>query len=472
MKLIALPPRSAAQPLYRAIYEQLRTRILDGSLPYGDRLPGRRRLAADLGVSVNTVSTAYEMLAAEGYLTAKARSGFIVCARAAPISAPDAPALCPDEPTPVQWQYQMTTSAIDTALFPFKTWRRLQQTVVSQNPTLLNYGDRKGDVELRRAITAHLREFRAVNCTPQQIIIGAGMEHLLGMLSQLLSHCIFAVENPGYPRTAAVLKNNSVSLCPICVDEHGMRADLLTQSQAHVACVTPSHQFPTGVIMPAFRRSELLQWACAAPDRYLIEDDYDSEFRFDTNPLPSLQGMDCAERVIYAGTFSKSLAPAFRIAYLVLPAHLLSLWQERFGTYACTVSRFEQHTLALMMERGQFAAHLRRLRIAYRKRRDLFVNAMQHRMPSVALSGTHTGLHLLASLPLHCCIQSAIQTAAQHGILCTALNSYYLTPPDHTDNRILLGYGGIHESAIEHAVHTLFTAWRPLLDGKPASDQH
>ena len=249
---------------------------------------------------------------------------------------------------------------MDTALFPFKTWARIQRETVTAHPELLNHGSRQGDASLRAAIAKYLHAYRGVVCAPEQIVVGAGIEYLVGLLARLFCASTFAVENPGYPRTAQVLRNNGVRTVFVPVDGDGMTLDALQAGGAQLAYVTPSHQFPTGATMPIARRTELLRWAGAAPGRYVVEDDYDSEFRYDTRPIPSLQGLDQAGRVIYVSTFSKSMAPSMRIGYMVLPVPVLEMYRAEYGVYSSTVSRFEQQTLCRFMEEGHFARHLNR----------------------------------------------------------------------------------------------------------------
>ena len=313
-------------PLYEQLYRSLAAEMRTGAVPAGTRMPGKRRLAAELSVSVNTVDAAYQMLAAEGYLEARERSGFYVQEylalpeSAAPAEPPKAEAVPKQRPI----RYDLSTRGVDPGLFPFRTWARLQKELLYSSPELLTHGDAQGDLALRQALAGYLEEYRGVRCGAHQIVVGAGLEYLLGLLAPLLPGPA-AVENPGYPRAKQVLENNGVACCCLPVDEDGLSIRALSDSGAAVCYVTPSHQFPTGVTMPAGRRAELLHWAARCPGRrYIIEDDYDSEFRFDTRPLPSLQGMAGADGpVVYLSTCSRSLAPSIRIAYMVLPAQLL-----------------------------------------------------------------------------------------------------------------------------------------------------
>ena len=361
----ALEPGSGV-PLYEQLYRSLAGEMRTGALPAGTRMPGKRRLAAELSVSVNTVDTAYQMLAAEGYLAARERSGFYVQEYLAlPQVGPDArgPSPAPAVPEPAAPEppvrYDLSTRGVDPGLFPFRTWARLQKELLYSSPELLTNGDAQGDLALRQALADYLAEYRGVQCGAHQVVVGAGLEYLLGLLAPLL-HGTAAVETPGYPRALQVLENTGMRCCCLPVDEGGLSLDALDRSGAAGCYVTPSHQFPTGVTMPAGRRAELLHWAARRPgQRYIIEDDYDSEFRFDTRPLPSLQGMAGADGpVVYLSTCSRSLAPGIRIAYMVLPEHLLPAWHAKYRLYSGTVSRFEQQTLARFITGGYFTRHL------------------------------------------------------------------------------------------------------------------
>ena len=302
-------------PLYEQLYRSLAGEMRSGTLAAGTRMPGKRRLAAELSVSVNTVDAAYQMLAAEGYLEPRERSGFYVQEylalpqAAAPEAAPPPRQPQPQPPAPPV-RYDLSTRGVDPGLFPFRTWARLQKELLYSSPELLTHGDAQGDPALRQALADYLSEYRGVQCGPHQIVVGAGLEYLLGLLAPLLPGPA-AVETPGYPRAKQVLENNGVPCCCVPVDGDGLSVAALNRSDAAVCYVTPSHQFPTGVTMPAGRRAELLHWAARKPrQRYIIEDDYDSEFRFDTRPLPSLQGMAGADGpVVYLSMQRSIFAP-------------------------------------------------------------------------------------------------------------------------------------------------------------------
>ena len=460
LHLTAALDSASRVPLYQQLYRSLAGEIRSGALPAGTRMPGKRSLAEALGVSVNTVDGAYQMLAAEGYLASRARSGFYVQeypalpGRPEPPAAP-APAAAPAGP-PVQ--YDLSTGGVDTRLFPFRTWARLQKELLYTSPQLLARGDPRGDIQLRQALAGYLEEYRGVRCTPGQIVVGAGIEYLLSLLAPLLPGPA-AVEDPGYPRARQVLENSGRPCRLIPVDEGGLSVADLAASDAAVCYVTPSHQFPTGVTMPAPRRAELLGWAAAAPGRYIIEDDYDSEFRFDTRPLPSLQGMAGGDGpVIYLSTVARSLAPGIRIAYMVLPRSLLPAWQERYSLYSATVGRFEQQTLARFIQEGYFTRHLARSRMTYKARRNALAGALTEAFgPKARLSGLHTGLHLLLHLagPVPS-DQALVRAARQAGIRLAALSGYSMASPARCPSgTLVLGYGALEDSLCPELASTL-----------------
>lgn len=468
----ALDPSSSV-PLYEQLYHSLAGEMRSGTLSAGVRMPGKRRLAAELSVSVNTVDAAYQMLAAEGYLEARERSGFYVQEylalpeSAAPAAPPKAEAVPERQPI----RYDLSTRGVDPGLFPFRTWARLQKELLYSAPELLTPGDARGDAALRQALAEYLAEYRGVQCDPEQLVVGAGLEYLLGLLAPLLPGPA-AVETPGYPRARQVLENNGVPCRCLPVDADGLSLTALSASDAAVCYVTPSHQFPTGVTMPAGRRAELLHWAARAPGRrYIIEDDYDSEFRFDTRPLPSLQGMAGADGpVVYLSTCSRSLAPGIRIAYMVLPRQLLGAWQAKYRLYSGTVGRFEQQTLARFITGGYFTRHLARERTAYKARRDALVAALRTSFApeELTLAGLHTGLHLLAQLkdpPPDAALRAA---ARQYGVRCSLLSDYDLTGTAHSAaGTLVLGYGSLPDAdcaAAGERLKKLCTAAREASD--------
>ena len=449
--------RGDGAPLYRQLYRHIVEEIASGGLAAGEKLPSKRRLAADLRVSVSTVETAYQMLVAEGYIAARAKSGFTVC-RIEKLDAPVRPApAAPPEPPAKRWAYDFGTGSVDTALFPFKTWARIQRETVTAHPELLNHGSRQGDASLRAAIAKYLHAYRGVVCAPEQIVVGAGIEYLVGLLARLFCASTFAVENPGYPRTAQVLRNNGVRTVFVPVDGDGMTLDALQAGGAQLAYVTPSHQFPTGATMPIARRTELLRWAGAAPGRYVVEDDYDSEFRFTGLPIPALQSIDQADRVIYLNTFSRALAPSLRISYLVLPPTLLDRYHQRLGFYSSTVPALEQYTLASFLSEGRFEQHLSRARNRYRALRDQVLEALEASglAGRAQISGADAGLHFLVRLETECGDQELTQLARARGIRLSFLSEFCASPGPEHQHFLVISYPGIQMERLPQTLREL-----------------
>ncbi len=475
-------------PLYEQLYAAIAAQIRNGTLAPNTKLPGKRRLAAELSISVNTVDTAYQILAAEGYLESRPRSGFFSqsyreilpfghTAHSETAGHADPPT-APQTPAP---RFDLSGTGIDPSLFPFRTWGRMQKELLYAAPELLLRGAPQGDENLRQALVEYLGAVRGVRCQHEQIVVGAGMEYLLSLLAPLLPRH-GGLENPGYPRAKEVLENNGITCTPLPLDEKGLSVTALQHSGANFCYVTPSHQYPTGVTMPVGRRAELLHWAneggaqpAPAPTaptltttphsraesknssaqkeaypRYIIEDDYDSEFRFDVRPLPCLQGMAGAENhVIYLATFSKSLAPSIRIAAMVLPMPLLAAWRARYAHYASTVSRYDQQTLCRFLREGYFTRHLARARGNYKARRGALVLALEQTFGkhAIHLSGLHTGLHLLLQLKNAPPDTEIAARCAAVGIAVTPLSkSYTVAAETCPPSTVILGYGNLQES--------------------------
>ncbi len=450
---LCLDPR-AKKPLYQQLYESLAEQIRSGRLRSGDRLPGKRTLAEHLSVAVNTVDTAYQMLTAEGYLEARPKSGFFVLEYTGALPRSAAPPPAPSEgreeaPPP---RFDLTTGAVDTKLFPFRTWGRIQKELLYASPQLLRHGHRQGDLDLRAALADYLHAYRGVVCAPEQIVVGAGVEYLLGLAARLLAGSTAAVENPGYDRSRTILINSGVPCRCVDIDEGGLSMEGLERSGAELCYVTPSHHFPTAVTMPAGRRAQLLRWAEARPGRYILEDDYDAEFRFDMRPIPSLQGMaGPGGPVIYLSTFSKSLAPSIRIACMVLPAGLLERYRAVFGSYANTVSRFEQQTLRRFLTEGYFARHLARLRLAYKGRMERLAAALEETFgrERIILKGRHTGLHLLLTLRDGPGEAAMVARAEAQGVRLRGLSGYYMDRRERCpDNTVIVGYASLDDRDI------------------------
>ncbi len=453
-----LPVFGGDSPLYDQLYRHIAGAIQSGALAPGAKLPSKRRLCALAGVSMSTVETAYSLLAAEGYVLSKPRSGYVCAHLLLPASAAPAPVPeAPQSPDPPRWAYDCSTSAVDVSAFPFSSWARITKEAVYENPGLLQRGHPQGDWPLRAALAQLLAQYRGVRCSPEQVVVGAGADYLLSLLLQLLpEHRSLALEDPGYPAAYAAAALHGREPVPIPVDGQGMDRDALERSGAGLAYVTPSHQFPLGVTMPAGRRSQLLHWAASGPGRFLIEDDYDSEFRWSSRPIPALQGLDRAGRVVYMGTFSRSIAPAIRVAYMILPPALLERYRRTFSHGACAVSRFEQESLRRFLAQGLYGRHLRRTGNLYRRKCALFTEALGA-IPGASITGAEAGLHFLLTLPRFS-EEELVARAADQSVRVHPLSRYcHAVPP--LPSTVVLGFAGLSEDQLAQAAERLRAAW-------------
>lgn len=459
--------------LYEQIYEHIRQEIWEGRLLAGERLPSTRSLAEYLQVARSTVDYAYDQLQSEGYIEARPYRGYFVCPieellGVAPGSedSPDASAaakscqVCAGEADAGGERYDFSPHGIDMSGFPFSVWKRIHKNIFNDgNSELFARGEPQGDYDLRLTISRYLHSSRGVNCAPEQIIVGAGNDYLLMLLEKILGRNVgIAMENPTYMRTWRIFDSFAYRVAAVPMDENGMRVDKLERTRARVAYVMPSHQFPTGTVMPIGRRTELLKWADGAEDRYLIEDDYDSEFRYRGKPIPSLQSSDEHGKVIYVGTFSKAIAPAIRVSYMVLPKTLLEVYRRNCYFYSCTVSRIDQRVLNEFIRDGYFERHLNKMRKIYRAKHDLLLGELAAFAGRFAVSGEHAGLHLLLAAKGECTERDLLQRAAERDVKVYGLSESCVEAVDGRAT-VLLGFGAMGEEAIREGIARLKEAW-------------
>ena len=455
---LSLDPKGS-DPMYEQLYSAIAAAIRNGELRYGEKLPSKRELCDQLGVSRSTVETAYDLLRAEGYVDARPRSGFYA-ADYVPLPGREEHLTIPPDERHAAGQGTresvFSTSAVDVSAFPYASWAKLYKEVVYNSPELLQRGGPQGEPCLREALTALLSEYRGVRSTPDQIVVGSGIETLMSQLITLFPpNTVYALEDPGYPAIDRMLAARGSERRYVALDEDGMDAEALERSGADVAYLTPSHQFPLGVTMPASRRSRLLRWA-AGGDRYIIEDDYDSEFRYGGRPIPSMQGLDRLDRVVYVGTFSRSLAPSIRLAYMVLPPVLLRRWQNLFDRQQPTVSRYEQTVMARFLSEGWYSRYLRRVGKRYADRRAALLDALR-RIKGAAVSGADGGIHFLLTNSRFS-ESELLRRAAEAGLHLAGLSEFcHEVPPE--PSTLVLGYGGLPTDRVEKTVERLRQAW-------------
>ena len=450
--------------LYEQLYRAVKADILSGRLPGGTKLPSKRALAAHLEVSVITVKTAYEQLMAEGYLTGVEKKGYFVSAVQPPLTAAPPPPAAAPQPEERRWFLDLVTNSIDAEDFPFTVWARLmRRTILEQGTGLLHPTPPQGALALRQAVAAHLRQFRGMDVTPEQIVIGAGTEVLYSLLVQLLGQDHrYAVEDPGYGKIARIYRSSRAAVSFVPLDESGLSVSALRDSHADVVHISPSHHYPTGLVMPIARRQQLLSWAREAPGRCILEDDYDSEFRFVGRPIPTLFSIDGGEQVVYLNTFSKTIAPSIRISFMVLPRRLLADFRQKLGFYACTVSAFEQYTLAQFLAGGWYEKHLSRMRKHYRQKRDAVIAAVYKSplAPYAAITEEDAGLHFLLRLDGAPSDETLRREAEQRGIRLAMLSDYYQCPQDAPQHVLVVNYTGIDLDRLPAALERLAALWK------------
>ena len=445
-------------PLYEYLYRCIRADILDGTLAADERIPSKRRLAEHLQVSVITVESAYQQLEAEGYLYTRPKRGFFV----SPLQQQSTPAqpiqMETPAPQPPAWQLDLRSNQVDTASFPVSTWARLTRQVLSESgEALLRPVPHQGLPALRQAIADDLRDYRGMSVSPAQIIIGAGAEYLYLLLAQLLGRdAVFAVEDPGYSKIRQVYQKCGATCCSVPLDGQGMNIAALRASGATVIHISPSHHYPTGLVTPIGRRQELLQWALEQ-DGFIIEDDYDSEFRFTGRPIPTLQSIDRHGRVIYMNTFSQTISPSMRVGFMVLPVRLLERYRQELDFYACTVPALEQHVLARFLSRGYYEQHLSRMRKEYRLRRAQVLDAFRsspfaHR---ISISEQGAGLHFLLRLDTNRSDDVLRKRAADLGVRLSFLSEYAATPNNTFTHTMVVNYAGLNADRLAEAISLL-----------------
>lgn len=460
----------AGMPYYEQIYNYIREEIKRGNLKAAMRLPSTRLLAEHLKVSRSTTQMAYEQLLSEGYIESVPCRGYFVLGIEGLVDTGqdgggDVTEICErtgKNSRCQKYQVDFSPRGVDLDSFPFNTWRKLSKnTLVDDNREMFASGDPQGEPAFREAIRSYLHSARGVNCTADQIVVGAGSEYLLMLLSRVLGpdHTI-AMENPTYKQAYRVFESLHYPVVPVDMDMSGLDVALLNESGADIAYVMPSHQYPTGIVMPVKRRQELLAWAYKKEGRYLIEDDYDSEFRYKGKPIPALQGMDGRERVIYSGTFSKSIAPAIRVSYLVLPKPLLSVYRERVSFYSSTVSRIDQNILYQFMTGGYYERHLNRMRAIYKAKHDTLLGALKPFEKQFQIKGEYAGLHLLLTDRMGRTEKWLVEAAGSAGVRVYGLSSYVIRESRAvTRPTVVLGYAMLDEDEIKEGIRLLKKAW-------------
>lgn len=481
------------QPIYMQIYQYIKNEILLHHLTPGTKLPSKRSLATQLGISTITVEGAYGQLVSEGYIYARLKSGYFV----SPVenyrqsmnffdqqqinnnnpqkknTSPDWEDSIPQQDTPknselkdspiapAHHRVDLSSNSLLAENFPFSTWSRLlRHTISEKQQLLLTQSPTAGVAPLRQAIANHLRHFRGMDISPEQIVIGAGTEYLYELLIKLIGRDkIYCVEDPGYQKLRRIYRDNGACCIALPIDQQGMSVTALNTVSCDVIHISPSHHFPTGIITPISRRYELLGWAAAGP-RYIIEDDYDTEFRLVGRPIPSLFSIDMSNKVIYMNTFSKSLASTIRISYMVLPKPLMEEFNNKLNYLSCTVSTFEQYTLAEFINQGYFERHINRMRNNYKKLRQQLLKALTSHPDHerIKILQQSSGLYFLLQIDTSLSDRDLQARLRQKGLMLQPLQHYYQNRQAAPEHTFVVNYSSIASTDIHQIVDALFSS--------------
>ena len=457
------------QPLYLQLYAHLREEILSGRLPAETKLPSARQQADDLGVSRNTVDWAYQQLSTEGYIESKSRRGYYVLPFREPVD--HRPLLnpgfqCTEVKTDISssFQFDFHPAKLANESFPIRVWSKLGSESIRDDIGLFSlHGSSRGEPGLRNAIQKYLSQSRGVVCSPEQVIICSGVQDGLSLLSKLMAknYSACAIEDPGYLKARTILQNHAVDVVPVPVRQDGIDIGYLTNTDCKAVYVTPSHQFPLGYVMPISRRLNLLAWAERVKG-LIIEDDYDSEFRYQGQSVPSLQGIDSQGKVVYLGTFSKSLSPSLRLGYMILPLSLLELFNSLFRGHICSVPLWEQRILQKFLEQGYWDRHLRKMRTFYRRNHTAIINSVHHFLKGKAtILSQGAGLHIVIEANGNCSAMEISKRAKIKGVRVYPISDYLLSEKTY-QNALILGFGGLSPKGIFQGIELLSQAWTEL----------
>jgi GntR family transcriptional regulator/MocR family aminotransferase len=469
---------TSAIPLYFQIYEQIKEQIISGQLVEGSKLPSTRSLSIDLKVSRNTVESAYQQLCSEGYVESKASSGFVVLKLDSFIiskikreyvkNVEKHKILLPETEADNDYKYVFQYGSLSAPDFPLRLWKRISNKCLAgiNAEDMTTYMNSKGELALRIELMNYLNKSRGVSCNPEQIIVSSGMEYCLSLLCQLFRSDFneIALEDPGYIGARSIFLNNGYDVVPISLENGSINLDELEKSSPKIVYVTPSHQFPTGSVMPVTKRLQLLDWAIRN-NGFIIEDDYDSELRYNSRPIPSIQSIASKEHVVYIGTFSKALSPSLRVNYMVLPQILQEKYNKLFSWYQCPIPIVQQKILQQFMHLGHWETHLRKISLVNKRKHDVLIRTIQDLMGyKITIHAKNAGLHILLEVNNGLNEQELIAKAKSHGVKVFPVSIFWMRQDKYPDNMVLLGFGGMTEGDIIEGVKLLKDAWFNQLD--------
>jgi GntR family transcriptional regulator/MocR family aminotransferase len=475
---------NSKDPLYLQIYKQLKGQIISGEISEGYKLPSTRKLSILLNVSRNTIENAYMQLSSEGYIKSKAGSGFIaqkldnhiILKRKKPgIEIPGSSEVNiidtninlfehnPYYNDGYEYKYNFEYGKLSSKDFPLQLWKRVSNKCLStiNSEDMTSYSSNTGESDLQKEVMNYLRNSRGVSCTQSQIIISSGSEYCLSLLCQLFREDFnkVALEDPGYTGAKDIFINNGYKVIPVSLEEDGINLSELENTKAKIVYITPSHQFPTGVVMPIAKRLKLLDWA-KRKNGIIIEDDYDSELRYNSKPIPSMQSIDSNDSVVYIGTFSKCLSPSLRMNYMVLPKQWLEKYYRRFRMYQTPVPLIHQKIMQQFMHLSHFDRHLHKMYLINKKKHDILIQTIQDLMgDKVSIYAKNAGLHILLQVNNGLTEEELINKAKDHGVKVYPVSFFWIKKDNYPNNMVLLGFGGMLENDIIEGIKLLNKAW-------------
>lgn len=468
--LLTIDKNKDANFLYHQLYERLKEIILEGQLKANEKLPSKRTLAEQLDISINSVTNAYEQLLAEGYIYTIERKGYFVetitkFIENNNLSQNNLPSDLKETFTEKNGWLSLSHMTSDSSTFPFKKWLKCEQTAIeSYQNNLSDMMHPQGPYILRKTICQMIGFTRGVVCEPEQIVISAGTQLLVQQLMMMQTYgTVFAMENPGYARIHNLVRRMKFEVLPISLDEQGINMEEIKASRANFVYVTPSHQFPTGRIMPISRRIELLNWAAQGDDKYIIEDDYDSEFKYETGSIPSLQSLDRNHRVIYMGTFSKTMLPGLRISYMVLPPELLREYLRVHADSMQSGNSTMLYSLHYFIKSGEYAKHVKMMNHKYESKRKILIKELTNRFQDrIRIADIPAGLHFLAHFQTEKSYQEIEERVAKQKLEIYTLRRFMLKKDVDESNQkdLVIGFANLKEENIPEAVERLYRVFQ------------
>lgn len=456
------------KPIYQWLYENIKEDITVGTLMADEKLPSKRNLASQLKISVMTVENAYAQLIAEGYVYSFEKRGYYV-SNITPSFKQSINNLNINNlniqkhhqaKCKTKYKIDLTSNTSNPNVFPFSIWSKLIRLVLNTYQTeILETGSFQGNQLLREEIAKHIYDFHGMVVDSECIVVGAGTEYLYSMIIQLLGRKnIYALEDPGYSKIRSIYTANDIPCMNIPLDESGLSIKALKRTNSNVIHISPAHHFPTGIVMPIKRRQELLEWA-NKDNRYIIEDDYDSEFRFVGKPIPTMKSIDTNEKVIYINTFSKTISPSLRVSYLILPKHLMHKYENELGFYSCTVPSFTQYTLAEFIKNGYLEQHINRMRIFYRNIRDTLIEKLEKSNfhNKIQITEKDAGLHFLLHFKSTHTFEEISTAITKNNVNISWLHEYYYNPDENREITAVINYSSMTNEKIDDFVTILET---------------